>query len=188
MPSGASGIELEACEAGTIAHLEGPLEGEALAAILAQLGLGSLPPAGKSGGSAGRRLLSIGPAIWLLVESAAAPPAPDLRGLLARAFEVALDASHGWLRLRVGGRRCRELLAKGCALDLHPREFPPGACAATAFARMRTIVWRSPEASGFELFVGRSYGASLMHWLVEAAEEYGLEPQRELRNAATPGA
>jgi heterotetrameric sarcosine oxidase gamma subunit len=148
-----------------IVHLEGPREGHALAAIRKELGLTDLAKTGGSDCTDGSRLLSIGPSIWLFVGE---PP-----GQLDEAFDLALDMSHAWTRLVVTGPRSTELLAKGCALDLHRAMFSPGSCAVTGFARMRTIIWRSLDER-FDLLIGRSYAASLWAWLEEAAEEFGF--------------
>jgi heterotetrameric sarcosine oxidase gamma subunit len=61
-------------------------------------------------------------------------------------------------------------MAKGCAIDLHPRAFPIHACAAAGFAGTRTIIRRA-DAEGFELLIGRSHALSLWEWLVDAATE-----------------
>jgi heterotetrameric sarcosine oxidase gamma subunit len=167
-PGDAGGLELYEHAGSAILHLEGARQGQCLAAALERLQLAELPASGRSGGRDGGRLLSIGPSIWLFVGE---PPVPLT--FLDQAFDVALDVSDGWTRLVVSGRRSTELLAKGCALDFHPSRFPPGSCAATGFARMRVIVWRSLDAR-FDLFVGRSYALSLWDWLAEAALEFGF--------------
>jgi sarcosine oxidase subunit gamma len=98
------------------------------------------------------------------------------------------DVSHGRVAVRVSGADVRAALAKGCMLDLHPREFGPGACAQTVVARMNVIVHRRPtgdENDGdekdeaiFDLYVARSYARSFWHWLTEAADEYGCAVAR----------
>jgi sarcosine oxidase subunit gamma len=132
------------------------------------VGLTDLPTPGRSGGRDGGQLLSIGPSIWLFVGEP-----PTAGSSFGEAFDAAVDVSDGWTRLVVNGKRSTELLAKGCALDFHPSRFPPGSCAATGFARMRTIVWRSLDAR-FDLLVGRSYALSFWDWLAEAALEFGF--------------
>lgn len=146
---------------GSITHLEGPRPGQALTGCLVALGISDLPPPGSSAGGT-NRLLPIGSGIWLL--HAEAPPP------LQEAFEVAIDVTGAWTRIAIGGAGAPALMAKGCALDLHPRAFPIDACAGAGFAGMRTIIRRAED--GFELLVGRSYALSLWEWLVDAAAEY----------------
>jgi sarcosine oxidase subunit gamma len=181
-PGDAVGLELYEHAGSTILHLEGPRQGPGLAAALERLQLAELPASGRSGGGRGGQLLSIAPSTWLFVGEPAVPVT-----FLDEAFDVALDMSDGWTRLVISGRRSTELLAKGCALDFHPSRFQPGACAATGFARMRVIVWRSRDAR-FELFVGRSYALSLRAWLAEAALEFGVHRNRKEGNANLPAA
>jgi sarcosine oxidase subunit gamma len=113
------------------------------------------------------RLLGVGPEIWL---TTFAPP-ENARG----AFDVVLDMTAAWIRLGVSGSHAPRLIAKGCAVDLHPRCFPAGACAAAGLAGFRTIVWR-PDDEGFELWVSRSYALSFWSWLIDAAAEFGNGP------------
>lgn len=158
-------------------HLERARHGDELDAVLAALSLSAPPSLGQSGGRDGTWLLGLGPAIWLLVlePPAVVPPALTLSGAMRLAFAAALDASHAHTRIEIAGAKADELIAKGCALDLHPRRFPPGACAAAGFAGMRTILWRAPGGDRFDLFVGRSYAVSLWEWLLDAAAEYRVD-------------
>jgi sarcosine oxidase subunit gamma len=148
-------------------HLEGARDGAPLAAVLASLGLEALPAMGRSGGTGEAGMLAIGPDIFFMVTRS--PPPADL----AQAFAAAVDLSDGWMRIVVTGANAPDLLAAGCALDLHPRAFPPGACAMTGFAGMRTLVWRS-AGDRFDLLVGRSYARSMWDWLMESAAEFGV--------------
>jgi sarcosine oxidase, subunit gamma len=157
----------------TLLHLEGAPAGADLEAVLADLGIATLPVPGTSGGTEGAAILCVGPAAWLVVlPEGARSSRLSLAGAVGRAFEVALDMSHAWTRLGIAGAMATELLSKGSALDLHPRMFPPGACAAAGFARLRTILWRSLDGARFDLFVGRSHAVALWEWLTEAAAEY----------------
>jgi len=168
----------------TLLHLEGARPGAALDAVLVALSLAEPPSLGNSGGRDGAWLLGLGPAIWLLAleQRATLPAALTLSGAAGLAFEVALDISHAYTRIEIAGGKADEVIAKGCALDLHPRRFPPGACAAAGLAGMRAILWRAPDRDRFDLFVGRSHAVSLWEWLIEAAAEY-----RESTGAAAIG-
>ena len=168
----------------TILHLEGTRPSTKLDAVFAALGLAEPLAIGMSGGRDGARLLCIGPAIWLLVldQSVVIPAALTLAGAVGQAFEAALDASHAHTGIEIGGSKATDFIAKGCALDLHPQKFPPGACAATGFAGMRTILWRASDGDRFALFVGRSYAISISQWLADAAAEYNEIPAMGVRD------
>jgi sarcosine oxidase subunit gamma len=170
-------LTLRECAGSRLIHLEGACPGAELDAVLAVLGLAQPPNIGTSGGRDGARLLCLGPAIWLLVldSQSFVPAALTLAGAMDSAFEVTVDTSHAYTRIQIGGTHAVEFIAKACALDLHPRKFVPGACAATGFAGMRTILWRAMDGDRFDLLVGRSYSVSLWEWMIDAAVEYNQD-------------
>ena len=59
------------------------------------------------------------------------------------------------------------MLARGCALDLHPSVFPPGRCAQTLVARAQVILYR-PDEHTFRLLVRPSFADYLRAWLRDA--------------------
>jgi len=81
------------------------------------------------------------------------------------------SAMHAMLRL--SGPRVRDLLAKGCQLDLHPEAFPVGACAPTAIEHCHVHI-RAETPDGFALLVPASVARSFWHWLEVSALEFGL--------------
>jgi sarcosine oxidase subunit gamma len=119
--------------------------------------------------------MGLGPRRWLLTTSLGAASLDAL----SEAFTVALDVTAAWTRIEITGPAARDLLAKGSALDLDPRRFREGACAAAPFAQIRAILLRIAGDHAFELLVGRSYALTLFEWLIEAAEEFGSEIREE---------
>src|SRR5262245_23459998 len=98
--------------------------------------------------------------------------------LLAEAFSCVasvVDQSHGWALLRITGPRARDALAKGLAIDLHPRAFATGFAAATSVAHIAVLLWQLDDRPTYEFAVPRSYARSFWHWLEASAAEYGLE-------------
>jgi sarcosine oxidase subunit gamma len=71
----------------------------------------------------------------------------------------------------VAGPRARDLLAHGCALDLHPRSFGPGRCAQTMLARAQVLLV-AHDGDEFTVFVRSSFAGYLATWLLDAAAEY----------------
>jgi sarcosine oxidase subunit gamma len=76
--------------------------------------------------------------------------------------------------LRVQRPDARELLSKGCGLDLHPRFFAPDQCARTRFAQIPVVIDCLNGPSRFELYVARSHLSYLHSWLVDAAAEFDV--------------
>ncbi len=120
------------------------------------------------------RTLWLGPDEWLV--TAPEGVAPDLLGRLSRALAgrhaAVNDLSASRAIIEVSGVRARDLLAKGCGLDLHPRAFGPGQCAQTLFAKLPVIIDQLSAAPLYRLFVRRSSARWLARWLIDAAEEF----------------
>jgi sarcosine oxidase subunit gamma len=157
-------LSMLVCPPSTIFHLEGPRDSVSDA---------MLPQAGRCMSDGAGMVLSVGPDVWLHVSAEADAAA------LKHSFRAAVDVSSAWSHLAFEGRKAVELLRKGCALDLHPRTFPAGACCATGFARMRVVLWRPTVAARYDMLVGRSYAQSLWIWLIDAAAQYGAPPTKE---------
>ena len=82
-----------------------------------------------------------------------------------------VDVSHAWSVLRVQGPRVRDLLAKGCAVDLE--QMRADACRPTAVGRFDVLLC-CIEEDGFDLFVARSLAQSFADWLLRAGAEFGV--------------
>jgi sarcosine oxidase subunit gamma len=117
-----------------------------------------------------------GPDQWLACASAI--PAAGMEALLAEplaGLAAIVEQSHGRTILRVTGARVRETLAKGVAIDLHPRAFMAGYAAVTSVSHVGVHLWQTDERPTYELAVARSLAQSFWHWLEASAAEYGLE-------------
>ncbi|WP_405875234.1 MULTISPECIES: sarcosine oxidase subunit gamma [unclassified Streptomyces] len=119
--------------------------------------------------------LWLGPDEWLLV----GPPGSqsDLEARIRAAVGdepvSVTDVSAQRTTLLVAGRRARDLLAHGCALDLHPRAFGAGRCAQTTLGRTQVVlVARDEPRAGFWVLVRSSFAGYLTDWLLDAATEY----------------
>jgi sarcosine oxidase subunit gamma len=125
--------------------------------------------------SGAMRALCIGPREWLMVsqEGAASNVRKRIEPELAQGGLVWVDVTDGLVALEVRGSAAREILSKGCGLDLHPRSFPAGRCARTRFAQIPVIVECVDQMPRFELYVARSYVDYLHAWLADAAVEFG---------------
>jgi sarcosine oxidase subunit gamma len=121
------------------------------------------------------RVLCVAPGEWLVVSNgqpSAAMQAYFESDLSSQGLAL-VDLTDGLVRLEVRGVVARELLSKGCGLDLHARSFPADCCAGTRFARIPVVIDCLDEPLRFELHVARSYSQYLYSWLVDAAAEFG---------------
>jgi|SRR5579859_3475191 len=118
-------------------------------------------------------VICVGPTDWLVIT--ADPDATAwLQGLDA-AFKASpfrvTNVSQALARIEIEGPEVRDLLAKGCALDLHPLCFAPGRSARTRFAGMPVIV-HCTGLFTFECIVTLSYADYLLSWLADATLEF----------------
>jgi sarcosine oxidase, subunit gamma len=80
---------------------------------------------------------------------------------------AAVDVSANRICFELSGEGAEDVLARGCALDLHLSVFSPGRCAQTLVARAQVILYRT-EADAFRLLVRPSFADYLRAWLRDA--------------------
>ncbi|PWV64916.1 sarcosine oxidase subunit gamma [Plasticicumulans acidivorans] len=156
-------------------NLRGEQSDPAFAAAIKQvLGL-EVPFTPNTTTSAGDQTLYwLGPDEWLLVAAPeqAATLEAALRKALAGQFASVVDISGGQTVVELRGGNARDVLAKGCPLDLHPRAFGVGQCAQSHLAKCPLLL--RPLADGFEVVVRRSFSDYFFSWIEDAAQEYGF--------------
>lgn len=116
------------------------------------------------------QVLALSPSEWWLVTSGA--PVSEPPGLRST------DQSEGRTVMRLAGPRARDVLAKGCGLDLHPKAFAAGRCTQTPVAHIGCVL-HHPDDATWDFYVPRSYARHFWEWLTDAASEFGgeiLEP------------
>ena len=119
----------------------------------------------------------LGPNEWMLVGEQAATS--RLTVALTRELEqqhaAVNDLSGGQITYRLSGEGARQLLSKGCALDLHPSVFSHGACAQTGLAKAGVILRPLHGEFGFDVLVRLSFADYLWQWLLRAGRGYRIE-------------
>lgn len=147
-------------------------EGPAAALVAQALDI-ALPSVNSAARSGDVDVFWLGPDEWLVV-TAARPPAELQRQLQPVAGSpdvVVVDLSAHRTTIELSGARARDVLAKGCSLDLH--EFVPGRCAQTLLARAPVVLAaRDGEHPTYWLLVRASLATYLADWLLDAGAEY----------------
>lgn len=121
----------------------------------------------------GRDVLWMGPDEWLIVGR------HDDRESLRAALTAALSGEHAAVVdvsaqrtiIDVGGAAAREVLARGCALDLHPPALGAGRCAQTLLARAQVILQPLADPDAMRVLVRASFARYLAEWLLDACLE-----------------
>jgi sarcosine oxidase subunit gamma len=148
--------------------------GLALARVAIETALGfALPPANAAAGGAPAALWS-GPGRWLLVAERGARAELAAEVERAAAGTAAInDLSDARFAIRIAGPAARELLAKGCAIDLDSPAMHVHRVAATALARLPALLHMVDDRPTLDVYVDRSYAEYLWDWLAEHAAALG---------------
>jgi sarcosine oxidase subunit gamma len=147
--------------------------GAAVAAVVGIDGLPTIPSTAVNGPDT--TVIWFGPDEWLVTSATRAGEdlEAQLRAAVADHDGAAVDVSAQRTTLRLRGAHARDVLAKGCSLDLHPSVFGPGAAAQTMLG-LAGVVLIPVDDSGtdYRILVRSSFARHLAEWLVDAAQEY----------------
>lgn len=142
-----------------------------------------LPAFGRSAVSGGALALCVRPDRWLLLVPRASP------GQIAEIWQqacaelgAAIDMSCGLSAFHVMGPAAREMLARGCRVDLDPGVFPRHHAAATIMAQVAVILTALP--AGMLLLTPSSTARHFHEWLVSTGKPFGLMLQPDVTVAA----
>ncbi len=118
----------------------------------------------------------LGPDEWLVVTSSvgAAELARRVKQALNGVHASVNDISGGQIALMLQGPKCRDLLARGCTLDLHPNVFAVGDCAQSGLAKANVVLALVDEKPTFAVVVRRSFSDYLCRWLAHAGSDDGI--------------
>ncbi len=120
------------------------------------------------------RALWLGPDEWLIVgpEGAQDRLFDKLESTLAGRHRSIVDVSGHRTALEIFGSHARDVLEKGCYLDLHPHAFEPGRCVGTIIAKTQVILEQTDNKPSYRLYVRASFARHLTTWLLDAMVEF----------------
>jgi sarcosine oxidase, subunit gamma len=122
----------------------------------------------------GYDMVWLGPDEWLVRSATAhdaartAPLQAKLGTALSGVFASAVDVGSGYTVLEIGGTRTRDVLARGCPLDLHPKLFGEGQCAQSHYFKASMTLLHT-GADSFEIVVRRSFADYFVRIMLDAA-------------------
>jgi len=185
-PSGSAPVTQRALVAGwrhgqAIINLRGNADDSAFRAAASRaLGLELPVVASTNSANAVNRVVSVGPDDWFVIGPKDQGDAivAQLRTALADMHHAVTDVSSGYTVLHLGGPPVRDVLAQGCPLDLHPRNFKPGDSAGSHFFSASLWLWQTDEAPHFEALVRRSFMGYFWLMLERSTREGGLVTRR----------
>ena len=134
------------------------------------------------------KVVWMGPDEWLLV--GADGPGQRLRDQLEAALgayhATVVDVSAQRTVIEVAGADARDVLQKGCSLDLYPGAFAPDRCAQSTLARAQVILLARSDEPAYWVLVRATFAEYLAEWLLDAAAEYRGVPPLDLSLAGEP--
>jgi heterotetrameric sarcosine oxidase gamma subunit len=134
----------------------------------------TLPGPGHASLTGALAAIWIQPAAWLVVEPFTGPGELAQRlAASAGGLAAVTDQTFGKTVLSLSGARARDVLAKGCRLDLHPRVFSPGCAGVSPLAGISCVVVQTDGTPSFDLIVPSTFAAAVFEWLETAAAEFG---------------
>ncbi|GAA4735122.1 hypothetical protein GCM10023328_13990 [Modestobacter marinus] len=164
------GITVEPFVAMTVVRLDAVGQGAG-----ALLGV-ELPTAPNTWVPAGTgRAVWLGPDEWLLSSTTETPEELEarVRAAVLPLGGSATDVSAQRIGLRLTGARVRDVLAKGCSIDLHPQVFGRGSSAQTLLGQAGVVLLALSDAGDDHLVLVRSsFAGYLADWLLDAALEF----------------
>ncbi|MDH6547341.1 sarcosine oxidase subunit gamma [Streptomyces sp. SAI-208] len=172
--TGARGVTLAELPFRTMVNVRVDPASEAAGRIGRALGAPLPRRCGDTAAHGHRTAVWLGPDEWLVLSR-------DDPGALTGALREALsgdpgsvvDVSANRTTLELSGPSAREVLEKGCPLDLHPRAFGPGRAVSTTVGPVAVLLWQTDDAPTYRLLPRSSFADYLARWLIDAMSEYG---------------
>ena len=120
------------------------------------------------------RVIWLGPDEWLVTNRSQTPQEFEV-GLrdAVRGRGAVVDVSAQRTTLWLTGEHARDVLAAGCAIDLHPTVFRRGAAAQTLLGLTGVVLLALDDTgNSYHILVRSSFATYLARWLLDAAVEY----------------
>ncbi|MER7837007.1 sarcosine oxidase subunit gamma family protein [Streptomyces sp. NPDC096040] len=171
--TGARGVALAEWPFITMVNLRVDPASEAADRVEKTLGAALPRQCGHTTASGPHTVVWLGPDEWLVLSQAEATAvAAELREALGADPGSVVDVSANRTTLELTGPSAREVLEKGCPLDLHPRAFGPGRAVSTTVGPVAVLLWQVDDEPTYRLFPRSSFADYLARWLIDAMSEY----------------
>ncbi len=171
--TGARGVTLTERPYLTMVNLRVDPASEAADRIEKTLGAPLPRQCGHTTASGAHTVLWLGPDEWLVLSQAEMTAvAAELREALGADPGSVVDVSANRTTLELSGPAARQVLEKGCPLDLHPRAFGPGQAVSTTVGPVAVLLWQVDKVPTYRLFPRSSFADYLARWLIDAMSEY----------------
>jgi sarcosine oxidase subunit gamma len=128
----------------------------------------SLPSAPRVVEAAGVMIVWAGPDQWLIIQRQ--ETGVDRSGQLTKIFNglaSVVDATDSRTIFRVAASRPSDALSRSMGIDFGDTAFKPGDLAITHVGHLGVMVWRLPDAGGYDFACARTYSRDFLDWLAK---------------------
>jgi len=117
-------------------------------------------------------LMPLAPGQWMAISQKS--PAPKLADLEKKIGKLgyASQQTDARICIRVSGPKARELMSRGCRLDLHPDVTGKGFCAQTPMAQVGVLLNQVDDMPVYDLYLYSGFARSFWHWLEQTAAQF----------------
>lgn len=95
----------------------------------------------------------------------------DIEGRIGSLGHVS-QQSDSRVRFTISGEKARDVMARGCRLDLHESVAGKGYCAQTTMAQVGVLLHVRDNAPTYDLYVYSGFARSFWHWLSHTADQF----------------
>ncbi len=129
--------------------------------------------AGNAAATEGFVALPLAPDQWMLVASVSADGSfhQSIAEKIAGIGYVS-EQSDSRVCFRISGRHARDLMSRGCRIDLHPGVTSSGFCAQTNMAQVGVLLHQLDETPVYDLYVYSGFARSFRNWLEHTALQF----------------
>ncbi|RQT14882.1 sarcosine oxidase subunit gamma [Burkholderia contaminans] len=175
-PIRTSGLNVFEMPLGGIIRVQGCTDDDAFRASVATSLGADLPSAERMSCSAESRIAWAGPNEYLCFCELEAEERLvfALTSALAGQFATVTLVSDSRIGFSFTGNDAHALIAKGCAIDMHPADFTVGRVVTTRFAGLHAMLMK-PVADQHVVYFDIAYVEFVLKWIQDAAREF-LEP------------
>ena len=112
---------------------------------------------------------------WILVGAVCDRKESFTRSIAKKTGELGYVSEQGDSRIciTISGPKARELMSRGCRLDLHSSVTAKGFCAQTNMAQVGVLIHQLDDQPSYNLYVYSGFARSFWQWLSHTAEQFG---------------
>ncbi len=120
-------------------------------------------------------LLQIAPDEWIISSETEEIHSliSTLEKKLTKIHSSIVDVTDQYQVLFISGTKVRNVISKGCSIDLHPNEFFTNQCAQTLLSSV-DIILHCSDKNSFTILCRSSFANFLIDWLKDAGLEYNF--------------